>query len=508
MIKHPAFAKILELSRHTHVLSSVQSLVEWDQETYMPREAIEHRASQLELLAQYVHKAKTSKSFAKALDALIDIETGEIKDDKLSLAQLAALREWRRDYLKAIKLPSAFVRRFAKTVSTSSFVWKTAKEHNDFRLFAPHLEKVVSLCRKKADILGFKEHPYDALLDLFEPEMKTSYLTPLFDKLKLHLKELLKAIRAQPQFEEGFLYGHCPKSKQLDFCNKILHHMGFEDTSSRLDLSTHPFCTGLHPKDTRMTTGIHPDNLFFAVFATLHEGGHGLYNRGLPPQEYGSPLCESLSLGIDESQSRFWETLIGQSEPFWHYFFPILQHDFPEQFSALPFQDFYNAINIVRPSLIRIESDEVTYNLHIIVRFEIEKGLIEGQIKVKDLPNIWNEKMREYLGIAPQYDGEGCLQDIHWSLGFIGYFPTYTLGNLYAAQFFNAFTQAHPQWKEKTAAGDLSYIRDWLKTHIHQYGRQYTPAELCHKVTGSSLNERSFIDYLNRKYQSLYQIKQ
>lgn len=505
-MKNQPYAKLFELSKQFYLLNSVQSLVEWDQETYMPKDAIEQRSSQIELLAHYVHKNRTSKQFAKALDALIDIETGEIKDDKLSSPQMAALREWRRDYVKAVKLPSSFVKRYAKTVSTASHVWKTAKQHNDFRSFAPYLEKVVSLCRKKADILGFQEHPYDALLDLYEPEMKTSYLTTLFEKLKVHLKELLRAIMSKPQFQEGLLYKECPKINQLEFCNKLLHAMGFDDASSRLDLSAHPFCTGLHPKDTRMSTAIHPDNLFFAVFATLHEGGHGLYNRGLPPDQYGSPLCEPISLGIDESQSRFWETLIGQSDPFWQHFFPILQHDFPEQFSSVDFQDFYNAINAVKPALIRIEADEVTYNLHIIVRYEIEKGLIEGKIKVKDLPEIWNEKMRENLGIAPQYNGEGCLQDIHWSLGFLGYFPTYTLGNLYAAQFFNAFAHDHPDWKEKTAKGHLDFIREWLHTHIHRYGRQYTSLELCTKVTGKPLSEQPFIDYLNRKYKALYEI--
>jgi len=505
-MKHQRYEKLFTLSKHSHLLSSVQALADWDQETYMPKEAIEQRSLQMELLAHYVHKSKTSTSFAKALDALIDIETGEIKDDKLSPAQIAALREWRRDYVKAVKLPSSFVKRFAKTVSTASHVWKTAKQHNDFRSFAPHLEKVVALCRKKTEILGFEDHPYDALLDLYEPDMKTSYLITLFEKLKLDLKELLRAILFKPQPDDSFLFCHCPKSEQLDFCNKILHKMGFEDGSYRLDLSAHPFCTGLHPKDTRMTTAIHPDNLLIAVFATLHEGGHGLYNRGLPAEQYGSPLCEPISLGIDESQSRFWETIIGQSDALWRYFYPILQKDFSEQFHAVPFHKFYHAINAVEPGLIRIESDEVTYNLHIIVRFEIEKGLIEGKIKVKDLPDVWNEKMRENLGIAPQYDGAGCLQDIHWSLGLLGYFPTYTLGNLYAAQFFNAFAHAHPDWKEKTATGNLDFIREWLRTHIHQFGRQYTSAELCTKVTGKTLSEKPFMDYLHSKYKALYQI--
>jgi carboxypeptidase Taq len=337
--------------------------------------------------------------------------------------------------------------------------------------------------------------------------MKTSYLTPLFEKLKIDLKELLREIVAKPQFDESFLYRDCPHAQQLALCKAILQKMGFDEASSRLDLSVHPFCSTLHPKDVRMTTSIHPNNLFFAIFSTLHEGGHGLYNKGLPAEHFGSPLCEPISLGFDESQSRFWETLIGQSEPFWHYFFPILQRDFHAQFGSLSFENFYQAINAVKPTLIRIEADEVTYNLHIIVRFEIEKGLIEGSIRVKDVPAVWNEKMRECLGIAPPYDGEGCLQDIHWSLGFIGYFPTYTLGNLYAAQIFEAFSHAHPDWKEKVRHGNLDFVREWLTTHIHQYGRQFSSEEMCRKVTGRPLSEQPFIDYLNHKYRSLYQIK-
>lgn len=505
-MKKKPYEKLLALSRDFHYLSSVQSLAEWDQETYMPKEGIDLRSSQIEILAHLIHKNKTSHSFAKTLDSLIDIETAEIKDDQLSILQIAALREWRKDYLKAVKLPSSFVKLFAKTTSHAAHVWKTAKQQNDFRAFAPHLEKVVSLLRKKADIIGFDEHPYDALLDYYEPEMKTSYLTPLFEKLKLHLKELLEAILAKTPMKEDFLYAVCPPHKQLDFCNKILHKMGFEDAIARLDLSAHPFCTGLYPRDTRMTTGIHPDNFCFALFATLHEGGHGLYNCGLPIEHFGSPLCEPISLGIDESQSRWWETLIGQSYPFWQYFYPLLQHEFSEQFGKVALEDFYKAINGVKPGLIRIESDEVTYNLHIILRFEIEKGLIEGKIKIKDIPDIWNEKMKEYLGISPRYDSEGCLQDIHWSLGFIGYFPTYTLGNLYAAQFFSIFEHDHPDWKEKLAHGNLIFIREWLHKNIHHYGRQYTPQDLCKKISGHPLSETFAINYLNSKYQTLYHI--
>jgi carboxypeptidase Taq len=501
-----AYNQLLSLSKTMTLMSSISGLLDWDQETYMPKEAIDLRSMQIELLAGLIHRQSTSKAFVKALSALIDIETGEIQDEHLSLAQIASLRQWRRDFQKDSKLSNRFVKLFAKTTSTASHVWKTAKEHNDFKAFAPHLEKVVHLNRKKADILGFKEHPYDALLDLFEPDMKASILTSLFNKLKLPLKQLLKDISVKPAFLDEFLFRHCPLFKQLEFSRKILHKMGFHPSSSRLDTSAHPFCTGLHPKDTRMTTKVHPENLMSCIGAVLHEGGHGLYNMHLNTEFYGSPLCQQISLGIDESQSRWWETLIGQSYFFWQHFFPLLQEEFPEQFAGILLKDFYCAINAVKPGFIRIEADEVTYNLHIIVRFELEKALIEGSLKVKEIPDAWNAKMREYLGISPQFDAQGCLQDIHWALGYMGYFPTYTLGNLYSVQFFTAFERAHPNWKERVSQGILDFIRDWLKENIHQYGRQYTPDELCRKVTGRPLSEEPFINYLKEKYSVLYHL--
>lgn len=505
--KKDVYSQLHELSKSTALLASIETLLDWDQETVMPKDAIHFRSLQIEMIASLVHKSKTSKSFAKLLNQLIDIETGEIQHSSLSLEQIAALREWRRDYIKANKLPNSFVKQFAKTISTACHAWKSAKHHNDFKEFAPHLEKVVSLCRKKADILGFKEHPYDALLDLYEPEMKTAFLIPLFTKLKHELTELLRSINASAPIPHDFLRCHCPKYKQMNFAHTLLKKMGFHEGSSRLDLSAHPFCSSILPDDLRMTTRINPEDPFFSIFAVLHEGGHGLYALGRNKEQFGSPLAESLSLGIDESQSRWWETLIGQSHPFWEYFFPQLQAEFPDQFNNVYLDDFFRAINQVKPSLIRIEADEVTYNLHIIVRFEMEKALIEGSLKVRDVPEAWNEKMREYLGIAPQYDGEGCLQDIHWSLGYFGYFPTYTLGNLYASQFFTVFEKAFPQWKEKVSKGNLDFIREWLQENIHQYGRQYTPNDLCARVTGKPLSEEPFIRYLNNKYRTLYHLR-
>ncbi len=289
----------------------------------------------------------------------------------------------------------------------------------------------------------------------------------------------------------------------MKFAHALLQAMGFTHETSRLDESAHPFCTG-NPLDMRMTTHISQDAPMNNFFAVLHEGGHGLYAQGLPKAEFGSPLCESASFGIDESQSRFWETLIGHSCSFWHHFLPLLEEEFTEQIGGVDLDSFYRAINIVKPSFIRIQADEVTYSLHVIIRFEIEKALIEGTMQVKELPDVWREKMRESLGIQPHHDAEGCLQDIHWSMGAMGYFPTYTLGNIYAAQLWEVFNKDHPEWETRVKRGELKFIREWLCQKIHRFGRRYSPADLIKQATGNTLSEIPYINYLEQKFGELY----
>lgn len=505
-VKNP-YTKLHALSRNIALLSSTEQLLEWDQETYMPGGAIAVRAGQVELMASLTHKQKTSPAFSKALAKLIDIDSGRILSGGLSPAQIASVKEWRREYLQVAKLPSSFVKSFAKTCSTAVHAWTSAKKRNDFHEFSPHLKKIVSLTRKKAEILGYKEHPYDALLDLYEPDVTCAYLTPLFARLKTGLTELLKKISTRPTVSEDALYGNqFPLEKQLEFSHLLLRAMGFDEKTSRLDQSHHPFCVGLHPSDTRMTTRVDPSYLMSNIFSTLHEGGHGLYNKHLNPEEFGAPLGKPISLSIDESQSRWWETRIGRSLPFWRYFFPLLQKTFPEKLESLSLDQFHRAINVVKASFIRTESDEVTYSLHIIVRFEIEKALLDGTLEVKELPDAWNAKMQEYLGIVPNNYATGCLQDIHWAMGGIGYFPTYTLGNLYASQFFRAFEKTHENWKERVAKGELGFISEWLRTNIHQYGKEFSAAETLMRITGAPLSEKPFVDYLHEKYGQLYSI--
>ncbi|MBI2743745.1 MAG: carboxypeptidase M32 [Chlamydiales bacterium] len=500
------YTKFHELSKTVALLHSIHQLLEWDQEIYMPPGAIEARALQVELIAGLSHKQKTSPAYAKALGKLIDLASGEILDKTLPPEKMAALREWRRDYLNEKKLPQAFVKNFAKITSAGVHAWAEARKQNNFSLFAPHLEKIVKISRKKAELLGYKAHPYDALLDLYEPGMTSAQLSPLFARLKSSLTQLVKEIKARPAPREDFLHGSFSPEKQNEFSQILLKAMGFDKETSRLDLSVHPFCVSLHPKDTRMSTRLHPDYLMSNIFSVIHEGGHGLYNRGFKVENFGSPLGESASLGMDESQSRWWETRIGRSEAFWKHFFPQLQNLFPEKLKEISLHDFHRAINSVEASLIRVEADEVTYSLHVIVRFELEMALLDGSLKVKDLPKAWNRKMQEYLGITPSSDAEGCLQDIHWSMGGIGYFPTYTLGNLYASQIFAAFEKKYPEWKERVSKGDLGFIREWLTENLHQYGRQFSAEEILIRLTGGPLTEKPFVTYLEEKYHRLYDI--
>lgn len=507
-MKNPtsAYQKITELSTRATLFSGISMLLEWDQETFMPKGAIEIRSKQVELIASLGHKEKTSKEFANALSALIDLETGTLKSDELNERQAAALREWRRDYIKAVKLPSSFVEEFANVTSAATHAWAGAKGKNDFKAFQPHLEKIVTLCRKKADILGYEDHPYDALVDGFEPTMTTAVLTVLLERLKIPLTNLLKKICTKPAPDSSFLSRDYAHAEQLAFGKKLLAAMGFEKQFSRLDESSHPMCIPLQPYDTRMTTRIALNHPLSNFLSCVHEGGHGLYHANLPADCYGTPLGEAASYAIDESQSRTWETIIGRSLPFWEHFFPLLKEAFPQQLGAVRLEEFYKAVNTVAPTMIRTESDEVSYNLHIMLRFEMEKGLLEGKIPVSKVPEEWNKRMREYFGITPHSDSEGCLQDIHWSLGALGYFPTYTLGNLYAAQFMEVFSAQHPDWKARIAKGELSLLSDWQKKHIHKYGRQYLPEDLCEKITGKPLSEKPFINYLEKKYTPLYHL--
>ncbi len=505
-MKNKDYDTLFKLSKHARLLSGISSLLEWDQETYMPPAAAAIRADQHQTLAGLIHKEKTSRKFAAALSKLIDLKSGKIIGKGLEIPQKASLREWRRDYLQDTALPSKFVEEFAKLASQSQLAWRQAKKDNAFQQFAPFLEKIIALSKKRADYLKYKEHPYDALLNLYEPYATTKQVAHLFSHLRTSIVTLLKKISTRKQIDDSFLYGKFDSQKQLDFGRRLLHDMGYDLERGRLDISAHPFSSSSHPTDSRVTTRIHPTSVISNISVILHEGGHGLYEMGLPTEHYGSPLGDAISLGMHESQSRWWETRIGQSKAFWHYYLPILKQTFSNKLDNISLDSFYKAINKVEPSLIRVEADEVTYPLHVILRFEMEKELIEGTLSVRDVPEAWNAKMQDLLGIVPPSNSEGCLQDVHWSMGALGYFPTYTLGNLYAAHLFEAFEKQHPDWEQRVEKGELLFIKTWLHDHVYRWGRQLTSEELLETATGKKFSADAYIHYLNNKYKKIYLI--
>lgn len=499
-IDQKLYQNLHKLSYKASLLSGISHLISWDQETMMPKDACSIRGEQLEILAGMIHEAKTSKKFQVALSKLIDLKTGKVKSNDFSKRQKAALKLWRRDFLKEVALPKKFVEDFTKLTSQAQIVWAHAREENTFHHFAPYLDRIVQMNKEKAKLYGYEQHPYDALLDCFEPGFTTKEVESLFDKLKKTLIPLIKKIGTYPKVDDRFLYGKVSQEKQMEMGRALLKGIGYDMSKGRLDLSTHPFSSASHPTDSRITTRIHPSFLMSNLSAVLHEAGHGLYEMGLPIEEYGSPLGEAVSLGIHESQSRFFETRIGLSKAFWSHYLPLLKKTFKGPLEKVSLDSFYRAINHVEPSLIRIEADEVTYNLHIILRFEIEKALIEGNLDVRDIPEVWNQKMEHYFGIKPTSNKEGCLQDIHWSMGAFGYFPTYTLGNIYASHLFLGFERDHPDWEKKLAKGEMLFIKEWLHHNIYKYGREFDSKELLEKATGKKLSSDAYTDYLKQKF--------
>ena len=495
------YKELFEHSKKIKLLESVTYLLEWDQETYMPEGAAAARAAQIELVTSLAHQERTSKEYRNKLGKLVDLDSGQVIGE-----HNPALKQWYRDYKIAISLPNEFVKAFAKLSSESMIAWQEARSKNTFNTFAPYLTKMIEMSQQKADYLGYDNHPYDALLDLYEPEMSCKQIDPLFKTLGEQIKSLLNTIVAKQAPNTSFLHGKFSHEKQMEFGKLILDKMGFDFNCGRLDLSAHPFSMAMHPTDSRVTTRMHTSSVFDCISAVLHEGGHSLYEMGLLAEHFGSPIGEPISLGIHESQSRFWETRIGQSQAFWQYFLPPLKKLFPDKLKNITLSQFYHAINHVHPSFIRVESDEVTYSLHVILRYELEKQMISGKLKSHEIPEAWREMMETLLGVTPSSDKDGCLQDIHWSMGGIGYFPTYALGNLYAAQFFDAFAQKYPDWQKRVSEGELLFIKNWLNQEIHQHGRTYSAEQLVKKVSGQALSTKSYLNYLNQKYGELYKI--
>jgi len=476
----------------------------------MPAGGGEARAEQISTLQGIAHQKFVSPEIEKLLDAWVDSESGAIREnpgDGWDEPARSLLREVWRDYSRAKKLPSEFVMTLSRECSLAQQVWVEAKEHRNFSKFLPNLRTVLSLKREEAEYLGYRDSPYNALLDVYEPGATIAALRPLFAQVKARLVPLLKKVQqSSVQIDDAILFHTYDQARQLEFGRMILIAMGYDFERGRLDLSAHPFTTSFHPTDVRVTTRVHEHDLQSCLFSCIHEGGHGLYDQGLDPRYYGTPLGDSVSLGIHESQSRMWENCVGRSRAFWRFFYPMLQQTFHHQLRALDGEQFYAAINRVKPSLIRVEADELTYNLHIMLRFEIEQDLIEARTRPEDLPEIWNEKTDEYLGIVPSNDAEGVLQDVHWSFGAFGYFPTYTLGNLYSVQFYEQAKLEIPHLEDEIAAGQLMVLQRWLGQKIHRWGRMFTPDHLAQRVTGKSLDPEPFLSYVERKYGEIYHL--
>jgi carboxypeptidase Taq len=493
-----SYEMLIEQVREIRTLESIESLLGWDQHTYMPERGAAHRANQIALVAASVHERFTSAALGTLL------EQAEGAADRSDPVVATNLRELRRDYDRAVKLPTKLVRAIAQAGAEAFEAWKAARAHSDFPQFAPHLARLLELKREVADRIGWQQERYDALLDEFEPGECAAGIHELFAALRSQLVALTMVLQAAPRQPDLELPRRpAPVAQQAAFNRAVADAMGFDFTAGRLDVSAHPFTTALCPQDVRITTRYDERNIADSLFSVIHEVGHALYEQGYEPRHAGTPMGTYVSFGLHESQSRLWENLVGRSRPFWQHFLPKLQDMLPD-WGDTDLNDWLLAINAVRPSLVRVAADEVTYGLHIILRFELERKLVGGELAVADVPEAWNERMRELLGIVPPDDAQGCLQDVHWSMGAFGYFPSYQLGNIYAAQLFAAARRALPELDAQIARGQLRPLLEWLRENVHRHGKRYRARELLRVVTGQELSIQPFVDYLNGKYRRLY----
>ncbi|MFS0861534.1 carboxypeptidase M32 [Fredinandcohnia sp. 179-A 10B2 NHS] len=496
-------AQFKELDQKIAHLNSVLALAGWDQKVMAPKKGRSLFANAIGTLSTEVFKLTVSKEMGELLETLKSEEVYNQLDEVTK----ACVRERSNFYEQSKSIPAELYNEYMVLTSNANDAWEEARETNNFDIYLPYLERIVEIKKQFTEYYGYEGHRYNALLNEFEPGLTVEKLDPLFAELRKSSIDLLQRINASSSKPSGEVFTKLyDVEKQKEFNRFILPKIGFDMNGGRLDETVHPFAQSVNTGDVRITTRYLEDNVRSAIFGTIHEAGHGIYEQNINPELEGTSICSGASFGIHESQSRFLENMVGRSEEFWKYFYQDLQETYPEQLSNVTLDEFYRAINIVEPSFIRVEADELTYNLHIMLRYEIEKGLIGGEIKVKDLPKVWNEKMEEYLGIVPPTDTLGVLQDVHWSFGGLGYFPSYSLGNLYAAQILHTITKEIPSFYEHIEKGEFDVIQSWLKEKIHQYGVIYTPDELIQKVTGESLNASYLVDYLEKKYSKVYKL--
>ncbi len=481
-------------------LHRAQSLLGWDQQVYMPPGGAEARAEQLATLSKLAHQLFTTDEIGHLLADLAGAGLA-YESDEASLVRVV-----QRDYDRACKLPPELVAEMSRTFALGQQIWQKARANKDFAHFQDILSKIVDLSIQKAEAYGYQERIYDALLDEYEPGMKAAEVEQVFAELKAELVPLVQAIRQGGRpVESGLLEQKFDEQAQWDFGLLVLRAIGYDMKRGRQDKSAHPFTTSFSINDVRITTRIYEDMLPSALFSTLHEGGHALYEQNIDPSLEGLPLADGTSLGVHESQSRLWENVLGRSREFWQFYYPRLQEFFPTQLGKVSLDDFYRAINRVKPSLIRVEADEVTYNLHIFLRFELEQALLEQRLAIADLPEAWNAKMEAYLGLTPPDDGRGVLQDVHWSIGAIGYFPTYALGNVLALQFYRHTLQDIPDLPQQFSRGEFGALLNWFTEKIHRHGRKFTAGELLERITGSgSIQAEPYLAYIKAKFTGIY----
>jgi carboxypeptidase Taq len=478
-------------------INSASGILSWDQEIYMPPGGGQFRARALSTLAGLSHEMFTDQKFGDLLERLSD-------DASVNGVMKKNIEKSLRDYRRWKKYPTSFVEEMSRCVSEAFQAWQKAKSENDFQIFKSPLANLIKLKREESDLLGYKEHPYDAHLDLYEPDMKLSVLKGVFEGVRKELVDFVKIIKEKPQVEDGFMRRHYPKDKQWAFGLEVLKQMGYDFNCGRQDISSHPFSLSLNPHDVRVTTRVDEEDLNNMIWSCIHEGGHALYEQGLNPENFGLPAGEAASLGIHESQSRLWENQVGRGKSFWKYFYPKLQSVFSENLGDHNLDAFYKAMNKVEPNFIRTEADELTYHFHIMIRTEVEEAIISGDLAVDDIPDYWNSKYDAYLGIKVPDNRKGVLQDIHWSHGSFGYFPTYSLGSFYAAQFYFKAAADLPNMESDFSRGDFSALLQWLRKNVHSVGRTETSEEICHRVTGEGLNFSWFMKYARGKYSEIY----
>lgn len=495
-----SFNQLKTLLGEIYDLNGALAVLGWDQQTYMPSGGSDERGAALATISRIMHLKITSDELQKCLSDCENQASGLDPDsDEARLVKVT-----RREINRRIRIPADWVASFAEATSVGQEKWEEAKKNSDFLLFQPYLERIMELRREYASFFQPYDHIYDPMLDEFEPGLKTADVQQIFDVLRKQQVELIHELTSRPQVESAFLRQFYPENLQWDFGVKVISNMGFDWERGRQDISAHPFTTTFGMGDVRITTHVSPENLSSALFSTIHEGGHAMYEQGFSPSMVRTPLATGASMAVHESQSRMWENLVGRSKAFWKFYYPKLQAIFPSQLGNVTLDMFYKGINRVEPSLIRTESDEATYNLHIMLRLEMEIALLERKYEVRDLPEIWHNRMMEYLGVAPKDDKHGVLQDIHWAGGLIGYFPTYALGNVISAQVWEVIKKDIPDLDDQIANGQFRNILDWLRRNIHVHGAKFETQELVQKVTGSKIDPAPYLKYLKSKFGEVY----